>query len=578
MKKTSELIADLVKKFRKDPLPLLEGLDFYTYDTIKRIYFYQNDTFVSCDDPNAIFWQVVTPYIPHFSKLIEADPKDFRVMGQGKTNFFQAWILNKKFRKWSDDENFSITIDDMTKAVTSFGSIIWKLVPDDEADEGYCIEAVDLRNVAFDPSCNTIRKTDGFVEFHYLTDSEIRAKKDVWNNTKELIKKAKKVNGKNEIWEFWGEVEKAEDVFEMVHRIGASEGDGEIIAFEEKYEEDEFPYYDIHLDDFKGRWLRVGAYERCFPEQERANTLVNQNAAATEIASLLLLRSADPNTTGNVLQSAINGQIINSADLQQIGIDNRAFSVLLGELDRILQQVQKKLMLPDIAVGDSMPSGTPFRGMAVMSNAYKSAFKQIRTRVITPVADILMEKLLPNLVKTWNKGDLVEMSEGEDDVTMYDKVKSDLLKLDFLLQKEAIRNTKQADGFQLGDEDFASEEELMKIESDVEQYGSQNGRKIELEKGFFNFEYGLVIDPTGETYDKAQQNDAIIQALTLKMSNPAVADEPEYQQLLENNGIPPHKMTMQAKQNIMQNAVGQQPPVMPEMPQGTLAGAVDTNV
>lgn len=562
-KTLSQKIDKLRTDWKKDA-QLLQGLSFNTKEIIDRIYFYKNDKFVECSDPNALFWQVVTPYVQHFAKMIDLDPKDYRPEGQGDTNFYQVWILKKLFNKWIQEENFSVDIDDMTRNTTAFGSSIWKIV---DGEDGKYPELVDLRNVCFNQRAKSIRDTD-FVEFHYLTEQQIREKEEYWDNIEGILKTAKDINkdrgtdtDEYEIWEYVGyDV----DNKTFVHKIGAGSGDLEVIAFEEKIDKEDSPYYDFHLWEFDGRWLRKGVYETCFPEQERANTIVNENAAATSIASLLLLRSNDPNTNGNVLTQAVNGQIINSADLQQVGIDNRAFNILLNELGTIERQVQKKLMLPDIATGDNLPAGTPFRGMAVMSNAYKSAFKQIRNRVAQTISEILLEEIFPSLVKEWNKGKIIEIADNEEDVKMYDKA----LKQRALLEAYVVANN---EGIVITPEDEQA------IEQHVDEKLQSVGRKVEVEKGFFDFEYGITLDPTGETQDRAAVNDVIINALQMIQANPAITEVPAFKQLLESNGISPFKLEPKQQENIRQMGAPVQPPepAMPQMPGMSLEGQVD---
>jgi hypothetical protein len=499
--------------------------------------------------------------------MIDLDPKDYRPEGQGDTNFYQVWILKKLFSKWIDETNFSVDIDDMTRNTAAFGSSIWKICED---DDGKYPEQVDLRNVCFNQKAKSIRETD-FVEFHYLTEQQIRAKSEYWDNIDELLKTAKDVNtdrGVNtdeyEIYEYVGyDI----DNKTFIHRIGAGKGDKEVIAFEEKIEPDDSPYYDFRLFEYDGRWLSRGVYETCFPEQERANTIVNENAAATSIASLLLLRSNDPNTNGNVLTQAVNGQIVNSADLQQVAMDNRAFGILLNELQTIERQVQKKLMLPDIATGDNLPAGTPFRGMAVMSNAYKSAFKQIRNRIAQTVSDVLLEEIFPSLVKDWNKGKIIEIADNEEDVKMYDKA----VKERALLEAYIVANN---EGLVINPEDEAE------IEQYVDEKIQTSGRKVDIEKGFFDFDYGIKLDPTGETQDRAAVNDVIINALQMIQANPAITEVPAFKQLLESNGISPFKLEPKQQENIRQMGAPVQPQEqpLPNMPGMSLSGQVDGGI
>jgi hypothetical protein len=556
--KISKQVQDIVDKSNK-PFDIIKGLSFNYRETINRIYFYKNDKFVECSDENAIFWNVVKPYIMHFAKNIDLDTKDFRAVGRGQTNYAQSWILDIRFKKWADENNLSIKIDDLTQLVSEFGSFVWKLCKNDDGNND--IEPCDLRNLYFDPSVSSIRKT-AIVEKHYLTDDEIREKADVWDNTEEIITKANedednKEFERKEIWEFTGWIGTGKER-KYKHIFGAGYGDAEVIAFEEELEPEDNKYFDFHLDKFSGTWLRKGAYQTNFILQERANTLINQEADATAIASLLLLRSEDPNTKGNVLQGAISGQIINSRDLQQIAVDNRAAGTLMNGIALIEAQVRKNLLLPDVATGDELPSGTTFRGQAMMSNAYKSAFKQMRNRIAEPLKDIIGEHILPDLVKDWNREELIELAGSEADIEMYDEAVKTLRKLQLVEQKNMV-----------GEPIMPGE--LEQLDADTEQQLGRTGRKIEIGKKFFNFEYGFSIDPVGESFDKAQQNEAIVNAIQMEAMNPAISDSPRFKQLLENNGINQSPLKPQVKTELTMNNQGQS---MPQVQ--SLSSVVDT--
>ena len=91
-----------------------------------------------------------------------------------------------------------------------------------------------------------------------------------------------------------------------------------------------------------------------------------------------------------------------------IGIDNRAFTILLNELQVIEGQADRLSLTPDIVQGEQSPSGVPFRSLAVVANAAKSAFKSTRDRIAAGIEDILRDEILPAEIKNWNKEELVE--------------------------------------------------------------------------------------------------------------------------------------------------------------------------
>lgn len=493
--------------------------------------------------------------------------------GEGDVGIFEAYCLRLKLRKWLDENHFAITLNDLSEGLATYGSIVWKRYKEEGKTE---LEEVDLRNLYFDPRVKYIKMAD-VVEMHYLTDTEIKERDGIWDNVDEAIKAAEKTTStgnkndrdslkSNEIWEFWGNAELEDGSYKYCHYIGAGYGDKEVILFEEEdISDDKFPYYDFHIGRYRGRWLRMGVTERLFRLQERANTVVNENAAATSIASLLLLRTQDPNTTGNVLQGALNGQIINSADLQQIGIDNRAFTMLLNELASIERQSDLLCMTPEVITGEASPSGTPFRSLAVTTNSAKSSFRYIKERVGETIGYILQEDILPEQIRKWNKGELIEIMDDSGDIEMYDKWLKDKILLD-QLKAGAVYSPMLEDV----------------IQQEIDKNAKYVGRKVEISKGMFDKKYRIKFNITGESQDKAQQNDAYFNALTMVQANPAILDIPLFRQYLENNGISWWKLTPKQKQDLQQTAQmmggqGGQPGGAPiAQPQSSLSGAVDT--
>ena len=534
----SALALDIIDKFKSEELEITKGYKFNQYRNIQRINLYLNQRFLECSNENAIFWDLSSPRITHFSKNIDLDTKDLYPYGIGETNFVQAWILRIKLRRWLRESGMASLLDDLVDGVSAFGSAVWKVVE----GKTTTIEEVDLRNLYFNQTAKRIKDVP-VVELHYLTPYEIKKKDGVWENVNAVLDTEPKEGGLYEIWEFWGEV-LDEDKAKLVHQIGYNFGDKAIILFDEEYKEKDYPYRDFHIGKYRGRWQRIGIVERLYKLQERANTVVNQNAQSTEIASLLLLRSTDTETGANVLEQAVNGQIINSQDLQQIGIDNRAFTILLNELKTIETQADKLCLTPDIVQGEALPSGTPFRSLATLANAAKSAFKSIRDRIGSELETILMDNVLPSVVKGWNKEELIEITEDDGDLKAYDEAVAKKMKIESILSGNLLTPELDTQINQM------VEKELPKI-----------GRKIQLPKDFFNFKYGIRFNITGESYDKQQQNDAMFNALQMIQYNPAINNIPLFKQYCENNGISWWKLTSEEVAQVAQQAgaVQQQP-------------------
>jgi hypothetical protein len=528
---------------------------FNQYDTIRRIYLYVNDEFWNNVPEDTIFWNISTPRIPHFAKNIDLDTKNLAPIGVGSLSMVQSFILKTKFKKWVRDNNLAIQLNDMSDSLATFASTVVKV--NRKTKE---VEECDLRNLYFNPTVKSIRDAN-IVEKHYLNETELRAKKDVWDNVEKVIDKGidddpKKDSVRNfEIWEYSGEVEVEGDMV-YKHIIGSGEGDDEVILFEEELKREDCLYYDFHASKYKGRWLRVGVVERLFKLQAQANSVVNQNAEARTIASLLLLQTSNPDIEGNVLKQAESGDIINDDTLKQVGLDNRAFNVLLGELQQIEMKADKLCMTPDVVTGEKLPSGTTFRGQAQLTNAAKSAFKDAQDRLGAQLEVLLRNEILPQIKKDFRKEEIIEIAGNEEDIEQFDKL---------IFNRKVKRMLER---FKAGELKIDSEEELAKkiseIQRQVTEELEQNGRKVRLEKDWLDIEWDIKFNITNESEDKEQTNNAYFNAIQFMISNPNLINTPIMKQYLENNGIswwrvkPSRVQELQGQQEQQQE--GQQAP------------------
>jgi len=560
-KNISDKVKKIIDNAESDKITVVDRKDlepvvFNQRETIKRINAYINDKYLERDD--GIFWNISNSRITHFAKLLGVDTKDFLPYADGEYNMFQSWALRKKARLWFKESDFYQTLNDLSEGEATYGSIVWKKYKKKGKIE---LEECDLANLYFDQTAKCINDVD-LVELHRLDSQQLWEKKYVWDsaNVEKVLDIWGEKKDKYEIWEFWGYfMEDGEPVYK--HTIGYGYGADEIILFtEDANKEKDFPYYDFHLGRYRGRWLRVGVVERLFKLQERINQLVNQNAQATEIASLLLLRSESPDSVGNVLEQAINGQIIPDGTLQQIGITNTGLQSFIQEVQMIEAQADRICLTPEIIQGGNSPSGTPFRSLAVVNSAAQSAFTAYKQNLGEKVASILITDIFPVLIKDWNKGSVIELAEDDEDIEMYDKTMINWMKKEYLLN---------ADPNKTGPITPEVEQQItMELENTIKDIG----RKIELEKDFFNFKYGIKMMPTDETIDKSAMNDAMFNALQIQGANPASTDTPLFKQYLENNGISWWKLTPKQVQQIQQGATGQTLPE-PKKPDQLLAQA-----
>lgn len=553
MKQLYEIIDKTIKK-GDEVIFLKSGKTFDYKETLKRINCYINNRFLERED--GIFWNISAPRIVHFAKNIDLDTKDLQPYADGEVDYVQTWILKMKFYRWLEDNHFALTLNERSNGLTTYGSWVWKVVKKDGKKN---LESVELTNLSFDRSVKSIRETE-IVEKHELTKKEIMDKADVWNYTDELLRTKPEQNGKYCIYEFWGYDDEG-NYKQCFYSMKLKDK----YLYETDRKEKDCPYYDFHLGDYRGRWLREGIVERLFSLQEQANKLVNQNDSYNEIASLLLLRTANPEISGNVLQDVENGEIINSDDLQQIGISNLSFNNFIAQLREIENKADQLCLTPQIISGEQLPSGIPFRSVAVMTNAAKSAFTIMREDIGESTGYLLKEVIFPDVVKEWNKGELFEIGRDEADIQYFTKEVRKLMKWNIFV--ENLLNGKAM-----------TLEDMNGLDVGINEQLATSLPKIEIPENFFNFKFHIRTRITSESVDKAQRNDALNTVLSWVQANPAIVDIPYFRQYCEENGINYWRLTMEQKEQLqMQQQQGQ--PGQPPEPIGQtdkLSGIVDT--
>ena len=536
--KLSEFITQQLEAFKK-PYLFEENSKIDRQAIIKRINFYKRDKYVECSDDNAIFWNICTTRRPHFKKNIIINIKDLYPEGRGDYNQFQSWVTKIRFRKWARDDNFSGDLDSLAGGVTDFGEFVLKVTPNGKDKD---VKPCNLRMIHFDRT--TDFEFSDKIEIHELTEAQIRKKEGVWNNIDKVIKNAEVVNKdgqgtkKYRLYEFWGNYKSDEDAKPVfVHRIISGSGDKETEAFDFKKDKEDKPiYYYFKLND-----ELIGLYERLFKLQELMNKRVNQNDEAQAIASLLLLRSNDPNTKGNVLRDAISGQIFNTSDLEQIGIDNRALNGYLSEMMAIEAQADKLCITPEVITGQDMPSGTPFRSTAAMINKAVKAFKGIRTNIANNIIKMLEKEIFPAVTKKWDD-EFMEIADSDSDIMEYDR------RVGQYLLNGWVADIKKQTGF------FPSMIEIDKKKREMTQRFEDKGRRIYLNKGFFNWDFGFIYNATNEIEDRDQQNDVMNNLLAIKAGNPAMANDPLFKQMAEKNGVSAVKISQEQIQELREGA------------------------
>ena len=567
----SELISQEKDAFKRT-IQISKTKTFDHYDTIDKVNNYRNDEFHLNTEADTIFWNLAKPRIPHFVKKINLKPRNFRMYAKGNLHYIYSWIINQFFQKWGRESHFTLDLEDLKSATSEYGSCAMKLIDkgsvetlEGESIDKYNLNRCNLATLFFNTKVENIIEST-IIEDHEMLEAQIRTKMKAWNLDEadiEHIKKHSEIVGGSEhnaaLIEYKvqerhgyykpdadGWYDEKEKTVYMRHVITGA-GDQELVLYKEEMDIEECPYSDYHVGSYDGRWLRVGVYERLFNLFKRVNELVNENRTASKIASLLLFRSQEDDLTGeNLINEAISGQVIDSADLEQIGITNQFLGEFLNEMLLIEKHADQLTLTPDVA-STKNPDNAPVRSRILAINEINSSFETTKTRIAFKLSEVLVKRILPSLVAEWNKQDIFEIANNAEDVRIYDF---------FVMQTKLHNFLKEAFARGVNPSPEAQAEFIEKQQTRL----NIEGRKMKV-KGAFNFKYGLFMAPDDSDIDKAQMNEIITQGLAMKQGNPAIVLDPLFQFYMEFNNAPPFRMSAQeVAQQVEGQAQGGQAP------------------
>ena len=445
--KIYKTITEEVRSYLEDQQEIFEGYNYSQYKLVKRIVYYQNQVYPAGkldSKGNYKYWfDIISPRIDSEVKNVDFDRSNVEIYSRSLNDTAKVLITNAYLKDWMKTSGQGEKINEAVEQGTSWGNVVWKKVKGD-------YELVDLRNFyVINQAAKSLNDT-AVIERHILTQSDLRAKKGIWNNIDEVIKTCgdkqySSTNSDNtketenlyyEIFERNGEISE-KDLFEAQGKEGGSEdkyilakiivagtGSKGNIKKNTKYvlyadTISEMPYKEYHRGRFQGRWFRIGMYELLMDIQTRANEIGNQIARGLEWASKTVFRSSDKVIAQNVLDDLTSGDIIRSVDVQQVPVKMQGFDQLIADWTRLMEMADKLANSYEVVTGESLPSGTPFRLGAMLNQNANKLFDFLREKLSMVLEDLIEQWVLPNLMKDLKLEDILRVTGDEEWMAKY---------------------------------------------------------------------------------------------------------------------------------------------------------------
>jgi len=530
-----------INNFIYNSVEIVPGWGFNQYETIRKINLYRASQFLDNSKISGlkkIFFNIVNFRAMVATKFLDVDVKDFRLIEKDYNSQFKVKLFENELKQWFKKKNFSKVLNELAEELPIFGSVVVKKVKND-------IQIVDLRKLFLDPTVEKIQDSNFIIQVHYLTETELRKKRGVWDNVdilltrKEFKKEKEAFENKGEvkqeqeeyfkIYERYGEVPKSwitgkeKDSNEYVRslfivadafNVDKKGNENGLVLFKAEWHK-EYPFKDCHYSKIKGRWLGYGVVEELFPVQERINELANLKRVSMAISSMHLFQRAGSGFIKNLLTDLENGDVINvgQAPIQPIVNEERNLAAFQSEEIRWDTLADRQTFSYDVVRGESLPATTPATNAIIQSQAATSVFGFKRENFVIFLREVIKDFVLPEAKKEIEKGEVVRIT-GQD-VEYFDnkilEMATEKYKIDYL----------NSTGFLPEEEEIEKQKE--KLRNELKRIGFV--RFLKKNTDFYNdidFDFDIVVDNENFEPQVLMNNLQSILPLLQQMKDPVI--------------------------------------------------------
>lgn len=571
-------INEIISSYYNKSIQIIDGLYYNQSQILKKIEFYWNSQYINgqTDDIGRIkpFYNIGKFRVNVATRATDLDVKDVRITSDNKNDRVRSMLLNHELKNWFKESDFSKLLNDWGKTRAKYGGVlIKKCIEEEDGEKELKIDLVEWKNVITDQV--NIEK-GAIIEVHYMSPSELSKKIGIWDNVEDAMKLATKSRGvkgnkedstekKIPIYEVHGEFpsnynpetpEGDPNKYEkMMFIIAGNESNKQIILWHEI--ENETPYRYLSWDNVAGRGLGIGIIEDGFEAQMWTNDAIIAERNIMELAGKVFIKTNSKQLGNNIITDMDNGYVIqleDGSDANLLSLTPSSLPQFQNTIEKWNTQYERATNTFDAVTGEQMPSNTPLGSVAIQSAQASSFFDYRREEAGIFWTEVLMDWVIPYLIKKINKAHILASDFSIDELKMIDRA--------FVLNET---NTQVIDAVLAG-KIITSEEYQQSIDGLMEFIGMDGKRRfIDIPKDYFK-DYGdsITIDITGETRNKQATLQTLSTVLARVESNPALLQDPTllqiFNEILEISGIDiiPQAPTQQPQQTQSKAQVPQQ--------------------
>jgi hypothetical protein len=550
VKPLHSVIEQQIDNYVSEKITITDAYQFSQYQTIQQVENFMHSKFTSGQEDSRgnpkPFFNITKGKVNIAIRATDIDRKDISMKENNSDDYFRSFVASKYNQTLMKKMRLQDYLNEWGEDLPTYGSVVTKIV---EKKGELSIQVMDWQNFVCDPvdfdSAPKIEKLT-------LTPAQLRMKAaEGWDETAiQALIEAKRESKKNL---------KGETVFEDAAYIEVFEVHGllengrlkdkptakdnktysqqmHVIAWHvnDKNEREDFtlykgkekkdPYSISHWKKTKGRTLGVGVVEDMFQPQIWHNYGAKKIKDQLDLASTTIFQSSDGNLAArNVLTNLQNGDFIIHAVNQPITPVNAAPQGVQGwqEYMEMGKGVAEQITsTPEAIQGDTMPSGTAFRQVAMLNTEAHSYFDYITENKGNYLEFLYREYFIPFITKQLDNTDEIVAILDSHEIEFLDNEVANICVTDELKKQTLAGN-------------IVSPIQLDQLRTQKLADLKKTGAKRYLNPGsdtwkayFKDFEWECDINITGESEDKKTAIDTLFNALQTVAQNPAILQNP----------------------------------------------------
>lgn len=530
MKAFYAFIDDHISQYENGTITISDDIEFSMRQTVKQITHYILSRYMSTQKDEQgrrkPFRNIGNAIVDLEWRAKNIDRKSIEAHATDGDYLFSL-IVNKELQQWMKVNNFGATIDAYQRKKSEYGSVMLKKT---ETADKLIIEpvqwentAVDTRDIACGPK----------IERGYMTPLALRKKKDVWTETEgeELaieaaIRAAKKNKGTKdenriEVLDIECECESTlfdespdeeNDYIGLYNVIVAVVGKKKFLLYKTELDESRFKH--DRRKEVEGRDFGMGVWEECFEPQIWTNESVISEKNAMDVGGKVILKTNKKGLPSAL--SLMDGEVIElEADeyLDSVSLMPSAMPEFQNVIDNWFTNMQRDQSAFAAMTGEESKAGTPFASDALHAAQAGSIFNKRRDQDAFFLLEVIMEWVLPFVVKQINKEHTLTASYSSKELQLIDEAIREMHK-NTVSRDAMLSSDMLTPGMPFG----TTPEDRMAIESVVQSQLDKQGNKrtLKVPKGFITIEKiqkKVRFDITDEMMDDQRRLNALAAAL-----------------------------------------------------------------